>query len=743
MKSKSSLFFTQLKLLSYSPLAWTGLFAVNAWTILYFYIGHNFFAAGSTDPHLFFNGFASVFTVVIPFFVYLLNNSYLEKNTSLFSYIFSKAAAVFAFTIFSVLLSILVPVQISFWGNMDCAAVFTGYLGILLYLLSVTCFCIFIRSLVSNTLVAFIVSFAALATVNFIHMVPVMMNLPQFFLWIVKGISFSWHFDSFGKGLLTSADLFYFVAATVLFYGLSIVAVEFRKSINHPKYTRMMVLLLAMFFLLTSLGGALGISLDLTKQKKYSLSNYTLQLQKEISEPFEITYYRSKILKNLYPQFSEIEDYLELLAARNKNIKVKTVNPKTQEEIQELENMGFYGREIKTNDFSSKVFSGIHLSYLGNYEIIPLVMDSTNLEYDLVCKIENLVRGNFRNIQIVCGDGKSLDDNYFYVRQYLQNQGFNVVQTYLPSQSGEIGKEISFSMIKDFPLLVLGTSQFADQDVEALEDYLESETKTFIATQNMDLDISAQWQATQRQDKVCRMLEKFGIHIEQTIMGDVSNFVMEMYSDRDREGNQIAPVTESVNYPMWPELIEQTFAPNGMLLFWCNPILVDDDLTNSKFGRTVAPRLVATENCFAIPSYNGTWDLNPWMYQDISGYEKSGTSPCVHYTRDKTQIMVFTSPLSFDALMFGATDGSVPDVRTYDFLTDSLLEMCNYQGLLEIKHRKESWSPLYKIPADSLLKTRNSSIFWTLVLTFSVYFVLALIVTMGRNRRLKEVLGEN
>ena len=60
--------------------------------------------------------------------------------------------------------------------------------------------------------------------------------------------------------------------------------------------------------------------IDLTKNKKYSVTQETEKIIKELSKPINITYAYSPELANINSQISEIKDFLTLYSNLSSNI---------------------------------------------------------------------------------------------------------------------------------------------------------------------------------------------------------------------------------------------------------------------------------------------------------------------------------------------------------------------------------------------------------------------------------------
>ena len=60
--------------------------------------------------------------------------------------------------------------------------------------------------------------------------------------------------------------------------------------------------------------------IDFTKEKRFSVSDFSSSFLQKIQEPVRITYYVSPELTKLYPQTQNIKEFLSAYSQQNKNI---------------------------------------------------------------------------------------------------------------------------------------------------------------------------------------------------------------------------------------------------------------------------------------------------------------------------------------------------------------------------------------------------------------------------------------
>ncbi len=712
---------------------------------VYFFVIQKFFTqTGSTSMNLFFSGIPYISILIVPALCSLifLNKEEYDFPVRTMIISFAKVLAVSTVLAADLLLTVTVPVAVSFFGNVETINVIVSYFGMILFLTAITSLNVFITTMCGGQGSAFAFGTLLLAFVNSAHLLAMYFNLPEFIASFVKSISFAWHFDSFGKGIISSRELIFFITVSAFFVFASYFVMEKRrgkKSLIFSLCTLLTALIFA-FILIDS--DRLEFKIDATREKRFSLSSYSKELIKEIDEPFSITYYRSSSLKQLYPQVNDVRDFLELYKSYSKKIKLEVIDPSKNEEIaRKINSYGIYSEQLETsgrdNTSFTNVYSAIVLEYLDKMEIIPFVLDTSSLEYSLTSRMNVMLRNTQKKIQVVFGNSLSEND-YSYVIPWLESNGFFVTRTYLPSQN----RMISFENFPE-PLAVIGTSLFTAEDTEALENFILSGKKAFIATSAYEINLADDWSAVYVNDRVQRLLSSWGIVLDKSITADFSNYVLTMVSDSNADGSSAETKTQSVNYPMWISLQKQQFAPNGMISFW--PSSIEYSLENN--GYRLEPVLMTTEKAWNITEEDGYLNTNPFTVSKIPAdrsmcsqktiaVNAKGDLPGYYNTGKGTDcdVTVFADQYAFTTLMLSYTAGTNGDFRAFDFLTDRMLEISGNHELISIKNKNYVSNSIYKVSADKLSSLRIPVIIFTVMPGILLVCMLFVFICIKRKK---------
>ncbi len=167
--------------------------------------------------------------------------------------------------------------------------------------------------------------------------------------------------------------------------------------------------------------------IDLTEDRRYSLSEVTRELLAEPEAPLRIRYYAGETLREFMPLVDDIEDMLaEYRAAGAPRVNVEVLNTDDPEVADEAERHGLISRTLAIAENGGEqrreVYSGIVVDYLDERAVIPVVVDATVLEYELTARISDVLHGR-KQIGVLPGtDGESLDADYRLLVDFLSER---------------------------------------------------------------------------------------------------------------------------------------------------------------------------------------------------------------------------------------------------------------------------------------------------------------------------------
>jgi len=313
--------------------------------------------------------------------------------------------------------------------------------------------------------------------------------------------------------------------------------------------------------------------LDLTKNKAYTISRVSRNIHREIPDIVNITYYLSDRLRSVTPSAGEIEDMLTEYAAYSRGkIRVTVRDPVKEGLARTIEELGFQPRQVQNveQDQASltTVYSGLAIEYLDRIEVLPWIISTETLEYDLTTRIRSMVNNTERVIGVLIGDSyRAWAQDFNYMEMILADAGFRIR---LISPGEDIPDTLP-------ALFVLGGSEDLDPfALYRIDRYIQLGGKVLFAVDGVFVDIYDQLQARQLNDLgLINMISIYGAIILPELALD-RNALTIQYQVSSSSGLQY----RIARYPLWigvqpyggnPEH-PVTSGFSGLDLYWASPI---------------------------------------------------------------------------------------------------------------------------------------------------------------------------
>ena len=185
-----------------------------------FFIFQRFFVSGygTSDLSVFFSTIPYTFSLIIPVLILQMSNPECENNFPFRSVtvILSKlVSALIIITIMLVPLSII-PVCVNFFGSVDVNQVICSFFGIILYGILAISICLLCSEIINSKAAYIVITVVTMLLINSLHQIPVFIKCSQFFTSLFNELSFTWHFDSFRKGIIDTRDVFFYLITSSL-----------------------------------------------------------------------------------------------------------------------------------------------------------------------------------------------------------------------------------------------------------------------------------------------------------------------------------------------------------------------------------------------------------------------------------------------------------------------------------------------------------------------------------------------
>ncbi|MGA1864492.1 MAG: GldG family protein [bacterium] len=349
---------------------------------------------------------------------------------------------------------------------------------------------------------------------------------------------------------------------------------------------------------------------DLTENKIYSISKATKDVLKGLDDVVSIKAYFSKELpSHLVTLKDQVKDILdEYTAYARTNLSVEFIDPEDDPELSQR--MQFIGiPKVQANIFQKdrvevvNVYLGMSIMFEDRKEVIPVIQDVRNLEYDLTSAILKVTKKEPEVIGFVSWKkdaGRSEQDIYSRIQMALQKQ--YEVQNINLSQGMSVLENID-------TLVILAPEEITDNEKYLLDQYLMQGGNGIFLVDMVKLQEGRQLAAEKVTTNINDMLAYYGVKLEPDLVLDRSSS-MAAFSG--------GFFHFQVPYPFWPKVTKEGFDESNPMvsklesitLPWTSSVEVQDKVIEEK---GLQKTILAQTSPHAW-TQKGRFDLNPQQH---------------------------------------------------------------------------------------------------------------------------------
>ena len=379
--------------------------------------------------------------------------------------------------------------------------------------------------------------------------------------------------------------------------------------------------------------------IDLTEKKMYSVSKPTKTILKKLDDIVTIRVCFSKNLPpNLKMLQADVKDMLseyKAYAGRNLHISFEdpTVSDAAKRKITEL---GVPEIQMQTyeKDKAQVIngFMGIIVQYADKKEVMPVVQNLTNLEYDLTQAVMKVSRKTAPKIGVLKTDTiislppqyrtkDAPEDLRTKYKPIFENLEKNYMVDMPETRKGDpIAADIK-------TLVIPGGASFSNRDLFEIDQYFMKGGNLIVLVEPIYLSFAYGPMAFPKDPGIIRLLEHYGARVEH-------NLVLDAACGQVQIPQQVGPfqMSVAVNYPYFVKILPEGVNKNipavsslsEMVLPWVSTITLlapdRDSIAKKTTGKTrdssevVATYLVKSSKKSWVAS--GNFDLSPqqkWM----------------------------------------------------------------------------------------------------------------------------------
>lgn len=316
------------------------------------------------------------------------------------------------------------------------------------------------------------------------------------------------------------------------------------------------LLVLIILVLLNILGNSFYKRFDLTKDKRYTLSQETIKIIDKIDHPIVIKVY----LQGDFPaEFKRIQietnQFLEELKSINHNVTYRFINPLGNSK--ELIKKGLQPSRLTVQEdgkvSEAVIFPWAIISYNGKFENVSLLNNSfaknqeeqlqrsiENLEYEFTNAFHKITSEKNKKIAILKGNGE-LEDIYLY--SFLKKLGeyYNLAEFTLDSVNTNPERTLSELAIYDLSIIAKPTQAFTEEEKFTLDQYIINGGKTLWLIDNVSAEmdslmLNGKSLAYNRDLNLTDLLFNYGVRINYNITKDLYSSTIRLASGNT--GNQ-------------------------------------------------------------------------------------------------------------------------------------------------------------------------------------------------------------
>ncbi len=421
----------ELTLFFASPTGYLFLLAFLAVTLFVFFWGEAFFARNIADVRPMFEWMPVLLIFLCAALTMRMWSEERRTGTLEFvatlpvggwEFVLGKFLACWVLLAIALLLTLPLPITVSFIADLDWGPVLAGYLAAMLLGGAYLAIGLFVSARTDSQIVSLIVA-SFVAGVFYLLGSPVLTDLAGgFWADLLRGLGTGSRFESITRGVLDVRDLYYYVSLLAVFLAFNVYALEAQRwardgsPAQHRGWILGTVLLVANLLAANVwLSQLTALRADVTEGDIYSISDATRSYLAQLEEPLLIRGYFSTrthpLLAPLVPRMRDLLNEYEI--AGDGRVRVEIVDPAADPELEDEANAKYgirpvpfqvadrYESSLVNSYFDVLVQYGDEYEVLGFRDLIEVKVVSEseldvqlrNPEYDVTRSIKKVLYG--------------------------------------------------------------------------------------------------------------------------------------------------------------------------------------------------------------------------------------------------------------------------------------------------------------------------------------------------------------
>lgn len=472
-----------------------------------------------------------------------------------------------------------------------------------------------------------------------------------------------------------------------------------------------LLIILAIIIVINFISLNFFFRLDVTADGRYSLSNATKDILRNLDETVTITaYFTEDMPANLLNTRQEFKDMLvEFSNLSGGNVLYEFINPNKDQETEAKANQNGI-RPVLVSDrekdqiTQKKIYIGAIVQVAGDKEIIPIIQPGSAMEYDLASTIKKLSVSDKPRVALLQGHGEPRPQALMQVMQQL-----SVLYEVVPVSFGD-----SIFLNRSFETLAIiaPSDSLQEYEINLLDQYMAEGGNLFIAMNRVSGDLQ-QGRGFAVGNGIEAWLEEKGIILKDEFVVDAN---CSMVGVRQQQGG--FTMTTNMPFPYLPNITNFADHPatkglETVMFPFVSPITFEGDSSIRFTPLAISSKRSSTEAVPLMFNVNKKWG------------EEDFTSP------DQVVAAAFEGPISGGALSrmvligngnFGVNgEGQRPQQLQPDnvsLLANSIDWLTDETGLIDLRTKVITSRPL-----DQVSDSRKAFLRW-------INFALPLVLTI-------------
>ncbi len=470
------------------------------------------------------------------------------------------------------------------------------------------------------------------------------------------------------------------------------------------------LLVLGIFILINILAAKYFFRLDFTEDKRYTLSQSTLDIIQNLNEPVTVTAYFSE---NLQPELDRMrQDFRDLLVEYNTRsngmVVFKFVNPNEDPQAEQkavqagVQTLMIEARE-KDQATTKKAFMGATVEVGEQTEVIPFIQSGAQMEYEVSGAIKKLTDTDKAFIGFITGHEEPSLQAMLQVEQQLS-------VLYMPEEV-QISDSINLAKYKTL-VWINPQDTIPTKDFQKIDQYLAQGGNLFIAINRVEANLQ-QAMGTAKNTGLESWLASEGITVNPDFIIDANCGAITV---QQRQG--VFTINQQVNFPYLPIIANFTKHPtttgiDAMMLQFASSLDYSGDslwnytplaFTSDKSGKENAPLYFNIQR-------NWTENDFPDSKIPVAGL----------FENNKSKLIVITDG-EFAINGTGQTAHQVQDGNVA-FVVNSIDYMSDDTGLIQLRSKKQKIRLLEQLDDSTkqLLKILNFILPIIIIVLFGIF----------------------